>query len=405
MVSLPMPKFTLVGTAQKCSLNGLSAANFGLVLTLSEYTVEEITQIVLRSAEMLDVPMDHTAASEIGVRARGTPDIAIRLLRRVRDYAQIHTAGQIDMVVVRNALQFIGTNTPQFRKQPVPDQPSEALAVSASLDGRIPNPMEELLALTGLDGVKRDVVSLTNRIRINELRRQQGLTVGAVSLHLVFTGNPGTGKTTVARLLAQIYRNLGVLTKGHLVEVDRSGLVAGYLGQTAIKTAQVIESALDGVLFIDEAYALATSKEDPYGREAIDTLLKAMEDQRARLVVIVAGYTEPMRLFLQSNPGLESRFNKFIHFEDYCLEDLFTILLQMIQKNGYIATNGALSLLRNELSTMSYSVRGNFANARAVRNLFERLLQTQTDRLAAEDRDLTRADLMTIDVEDVDRLG
>lgn len=309
------------------------------------------------------------------------------------------------MVVVRNALQFIGTNTPQFRKQPVPDQPSEALAVSASLDGRIPNPMEELLALTGLDGVKRDVVSLTNRIRINELRRQQGLTVGAVSLHLVFTGNPGTGKTTVARLLAQIYRNLGVLTKGHLVEVDRSGLVAGYLGQTAIKTAQVIESALDGVLFIDEAYALATSKEDPYGREAIDTLLKAMEDQRARLVVIVAGYTEPMRLFLQSNPGLESRFNKFIHFEDYCLEDLFTILLQMIQKNGYIATNGALSLLRNELSTMSYSVRGNFANARAVRNLFERLLQTQTDRLAAEDRDLTRADLMTIDVEDVDRLG
>lgn len=163
--------------------------------------------------------------------------------------------------------------------------------------------------------------------------------------------------------------------------------------------------ALDGVLFIDEAYALAPGKEDQFGREAIDTLLKGMEDHRDRLVVIVAGYTEPMQSFLRSNPGLESRFNKFLHFDDYGLDDLFTILKRMIQKNGYTATDAGLDALNHLLAKLVASGEKNFANARAVRNLFERVQQSQSDRLAGMTRALTRSDLMTIEVEDVERFG
>ena len=182
--------------------------------------------------------------------------------------------------------------------------------------------LEELHSYIGLDSIKTEVENLVNMVRVHKMREEHGLPTVDMSLHMVFSGNPGTGKTMIARVMARIYKCLGILSKGQLVEVDRSGLVAGYVGQTAGKTSEVVQKALGGVLFIDEAYALTYHKEaNDFGQEAVDTLLKAMEDHRDDLVVIVAGYDGLMDEFIHSNPGLESRFNRFLHFEDYTLED------------------------------------------------------------------------------------
>jgi stage V sporulation protein K len=248
-------------------------------------------------------------------------------------------------------------------------------------------PLEHLLAdlghLIGLTSVKREVNSLVNLIKVRELRRKGGLPSPEITLHLVFTGNPGTGKTTVARLLAEICRALGVLKRGHLVEVDRSGLIGGYVGQTALKTKQVIESALDGVLFIDEAYSLTQSKsENDFGAECIATLLKAMEDHRDSLIVIVAGYADLMNSFLESNPGLRSRFTKDVHFPDYTGEDLWLVFDRIVEVNGFTLTADALDTARAEIGRI-YASRGhNFGNAREMRTYFESVLQRQADRLA-----------------------
>jgi len=180
----------------------------------------------------------------------------------------------------------------------------------------------ELNGLIGLNGIKKEVNNLINMVSVHKMRKEHGLKSVDMSLHMVFSGNPGTGKTTIARMMARIYRSLGVLSKGQLVEVDRSGLVAGYVGQTAQKTSKVIESALGGVLFIDEAYSLTSKSENDFGSEAIDTLLKAMEDNREDLVVIVAGYDGLMDEFIHSNPGLESRFNRYLHFDDYTIDEM-----------------------------------------------------------------------------------
>ncbi len=257
----------------------------------------------------------------------------------------------------------------------------------------------ELDSYIGLSEVKAEVRSLINLAKVYKLRRDNGLPVADMSLHMVFSGNPGTGKTMIARFMARVYHSLGVLSKGHLVETDRSGLVAGYVGQTALKTSKVLESALGGVLFIDEAYALSSKSENDYGQEAIDTVLKYMEDHRDDMIVIVAGYTELMKKFISSNPGLESRFNKYVDFADYTAEEMLGIFKFNCKKSCYVLTSGAEDALL-ELLKIAAEDAGRFGNGRGVRNLFEKVLSAQADRLAALD-EVTRDMLMKIKKEDV----
>ena len=260
--------------------------------------------------------------------------------------------------------------------------------------------LAQLEELIGLDEVKKEVKSLINLIKIRKLREANGLPNSAMSLHMVFLGNPGTGKTTVARLIAGLYGAIGVLSRGHLIEVDRSGLVAGYVGQTALKTQEVIQSALGGVLFIDEAYSLASGGENDFGREAIETLLKAMEDHREDLVVIVAGYDEPMERFIDSNPGLQSRFNKYMYFPDYKGEELLAMFRSRCGKNGYAMTPEAEEYAKAYFEDMYQNRDDNFGNGRDVRNRFEDMVSRQANRLARMDAP-TKDDLMRVEKEDL----
>ena len=261
--------------------------------------------------------------------------------------------------------------------------------------------MAELDSLIGLDGVKREVRSLINLIKVRKMRQEHDLKVMDMSFHMVFTGNPGTGKTTVARLVAKIYKQLGFLSKGQLIETDRSGLVAGYVGQTAGKVTEVVGSALGGILFIDEAYALARKGMDnDFGREAIDTLVKLMEDNRDDLVVIVAGYTDEMHDFLTSNPGLISRFNKYIDFPDYTDDELMAILAMNAKKQGYTIGEDANAIVRGMLEGMTVGERMDFGNARGMRNTLEKLVQEQANRIAGLEGEITREMLLEITAAD-----
>lgn len=276
-------------------------------------------------------------------------------------------------------------------------QPAQPEAEKPSLEAL----MTQLDSLVGLDEVKKDVKSLINLMKVRRLRQENDLPVPPMSLHMVFLGNPGTGKTTVARLVGGLYAAIGVLSKGQLIEVDRSGLVAGYVGQTALKTQEVIKSALGGVLFIDEAYSLASGGENDFGREAIETILKAMEDHRDDLIVIAAGYSEPMTRFINSNPGLESRFNKYFFFPDYTGEQLMEIFRGQCRKNGYTLSPEAETAALKLFGELYAERDDNFGNGRDVRNCFEDMVVRQSNRVAAMDAP-TRDDLMTILPEDIE---
>ncbi len=259
----------------------------------------------------------------------------------------------------------------------------------------------ELEGYIGLGSIKKEVNNLINMVTVYKLRREHDLPTVDLSLHMVFSGNPGTGKTMIARLMSRIYKCLGILSKGQLVEVDRSGLVAGYVGQTATKTSEVIKKAMGGVLFIDEAYTLNSSSENDFGQEAIDTILKAMEDNRDDLVVIVAGYDGLMDRFIHSNPGLESRFNRYLHFDDYTQEEMMGIFEMQCKKGCYTLTEEAKEAV-NEFIAESNTNSISFGNARGVRNIFEMILVNQANRLA-EAEEITRESLMEITLDDVNR--
>ena len=240
--------------------------------------------------------------------------------------------------------------------------------------------LKELEELVGLTEIKNEVKSLINFAKVNEIRKSKGLPAISLSLHSVFFGPPGTGKTTIARLISKAFKSLGILKKGHLIETDRSQLVAGYVGQTAIKTMEVLDKALDGVLFIDEAYSL--NSDDDFGKEAIDTILKYMEDNRDRLIVIVAGYENEMDTFINSNPGLKSRFNKYFNFPNYSGSDLLDILLRITAKNKFNVSDEAKSKLTFIINDAIFAEGQQFGNARYVRNLYEQIVQNQFMRVS-----------------------
>lgn len=264
--------------------------------------------------------------------------------------------------------------------------------------------LDDIDSMIGLDGVKKEIHSLVNILQVQKIRKERDLKYPVMSNHLVFIGNPGTGKTTVARKIGQIYKCLGLLEKGDLTETDRSGLVAGYMGQTAEKVQEVVEKAMGGILFIDEAYALTSYENNggDFGQEAVDTLLKLMEDNRDRLIVIVAGYPEPMEKFLDSNPGLRSRFNKYIQFEDYSVSQLVDIFIEMCTSQDFIIGEGVKEELALKIGVMVANAGENFANAREIRNYFENVVAKQAERLMKKSYDEINGDaLLTIEKEDL----
>jgi uncharacterized tellurite resistance protein B-like protein len=265
--------------------------------------------------------------------------------------------------------------------------------------------LAELEELIGLAPIKNEVRTLANYLKLERRRGEAGLSDTEISLHMVFTGNPGTGKTTVARIIGKIFAAMGVLKKGHLVETDRSGLVAGYAGQTGPKTNAKIDEALDGVLFIDEAYSLvAQDGQDPYGGEAVQAVLKRAEDDRGRLVVILAGYPDEMVALLDSNPGLSSRFNRQLQFDDYSPVELARIFAWLCDKNHYKLADGTRSKLMLGLTGLYRERDRRFGNGRAVRNLFEQAIRRMANRIA-DVRELSTDKLMLLEKDDIDFAG
>ncbi|HET8617871.1 MAG TPA: AAA family ATPase [Acidimicrobiales bacterium] len=309
-----------------------------------------------------------------------------------------HTVAALDLLPSRTELAAIE----EFRatvartageRRPAPTGPAptttsgreEPAARPAAEELPPARPLEDLLAeldaLVGLAGVKREVHLVTNLLRVQQIRRDRDLPVLDQSRHLIFTGNPGTGKTTVARLLAEIYRTLGVVERGHLVETDRAGLVAGFVGQTAGRVVAAFDRADGGVLLIDEAYSLARGGENDFGREAIDTVVKLVEDRRDRLVVILAGYPDEMAALVDANPGMRSRFPRTIHFPDYADDELVAIVESLGAKGRYSLDAGARAAVRAWLAAQPRD-RG-FGNGRLARNLFEAAVANQATRLVA----------------------
>jgi stage V sporulation protein K len=289
---------------------------------------------------------------------------------------QHETAKNININVTSTSLSNnIHSNTPKSGNKKL---------VTEDNNQSIEKIIEDLNKLIGLSDVKKEVKSLVNFINFQKQREAKGLKNTELSYHCVFTGSPGTGKTTVARIISQIYHQLGVIDKGHLIEVDRSGLIGEYVGQTSVKVDNVIKKAIGGVLFIDEAYSLASKSESDYGKEAVSTLLKRMEDYRDNLVVIVAGYTNEMKEFIELNPGLESRFNRYIHFNDYKPEELLEIFKKMCKDSDYTLLVDAEAKILEKIKLAVLNSDKSFGNARYIRNIFEKTIENLSNRVVFE---------------------
>ena len=292
----------------------------------------------------------------------------------------------------------------QITHNPISGKENKSISISeVNHNETLDDVLKELEGLIGLREVKNEVNTLINFIQVQKEREKQGLKNSQISYHCVFVGSPGTGKTTIARIISKIYKHLNVLKKGHLVETDRSGLVAEYLGQTSIKVDKVVKTALDGILFIDEAYSLVGQGNDDYGKEAVAAIIKRMEDNRDKLVLIAAGYTDEMRTFIDTNPGFKSRFNRYIHFADYTPEELMKIFELMCSKSEYLISNPAKEILSTLFNKLYHQKDKTFGNGRLVRNVFEKTIENQSNRMALASR-LTKELLITIEPSDVDQM-
>ena len=361
--------------------------------------MDKYGQALINNASKLDAITD--ACGEItklstAIVEDNSKAATMALLRKISEVAdnpkyKIETK-KMAQIVNASLIEFYGYSTIQGICKLAEDTEEDTRTLQDLLD--------ELNALVGLEKVKNKVQDLIVYQKVQKMRREKNLHSSKNTLHLAFTGNPGTGKTTVARIVGRIYKRIGLLSKGHFVEVSRTDLIAGYQGQTALKVKKVIEQAKGGVLFIDEAYSITENdNSDSYGRECLTELTKALEDYREDLVVIVAGYTEPMNKFFESNPGLKSRFNTFIEFDDYSPNELDEILISMCKSNDYILEEEAKEKIHLYFEQQTSVKNENFANGRLVRNLYDDLVMNHARRVINADNPGS-VELSTIKAED-----